>query len=801
MAWLLVLVLAGQGPAGQLDINRATPAEVAQLPVPPAVAAGISDYLAEHGRLASVYDLMLVRGMTPGLFAAVRPLIKVTPAGEDAYLTRSLHQLQRRLASEEGPTAAAVEQWQDMLLAPPDINRARVEDLLVLDGVSLVDAAAVRRYVAAGGRITDRRDLAGRVPGLSSYGYRNLRDFVAFEDRARPGLGGNLRSSFVTDAEGDERFAAGDYASALSTLDEDSAKFREAGFTPAEVEWWRARLAAAQAEMTSGASPALLRNRVRVRAGRHITAGGWLNQDFHQPGAIDDWRGHVEARELGPLRRLFAGHYRLTLGQGILLDNNSELRARTVERPEGVFGDLSLNQGAGFQGGAAELGAGRATLVGFYSDTRRDAILNPDSSVNFLINTQPRLTTFKDVLRETGYGGSARYDLSGLGFVPTGTRLAVNALGLGYDRPFRPDARFLDLPGDAERLEDPNYTRLDTGATRFYCGADFRTVIDNLSLEGELALNPDRGRGRVPDAGTAVAGLGRARVQYDYLYVTALFRHYDLGYDNPYNRGFCEQKRFEDTQLEKPYRLIDPAYAALQDYPMPKAEQGLYLETRYQVSRAITFTRAYVDIWRNLAWDANNVRFQGEIEWRPVFPIRVRLRQKLQSKGLPKPVASTRSNTIETTVRVMASVSASDYLTAELREGRILLTPTLQYGDKASMSGNFLAVQWDHSFSDDFNVELGVATWLGLGMSQWIFEDTGIDFLEGDGVKWYAAVSDRVSDRLLVYLKLRHKTSFYYRTGLAEREGIHLPGSVEVVRDFNGRTDGLGVSLQVDLFW
>ncbi|MFO7639386.1 MAG: helix-hairpin-helix domain-containing protein [bacterium] len=793
MTWLLLLALAGQAPAAGLDLNRATPTEVARLPVPSQVAEDISRYLRERGRLADVYELMRVPGMTPELFAAVKPLVRVSPGEEDEYRTRMVYQLQRRLAAEDGPTAAAVELWQDMLLAPGDVNRARVEDLLVLDGVSLVDAVAIRRHVARGGVIRDRRDLAGRVPGLSGYGYRNLREFVAFDDQARYRFGGSFRTSFTTDFEGDSRFTEGDYASALATLDKDSAKFYAAGFTEAELDWWRQRLLAARAEVAGGANRSLLRNRLRVRAGRHLAVGGWLNQDFFQPGTVNDWRGQVELRELGPVRRAFLGDYRVTLGQGILLDNNAELRARTVERPEGLFNDLGLNRGATFRGGAAELGQGRATLVGFYSSTRRDAVLNPDSSANFLVNTEPRLSTFRDVLGETGYGGSLRWDFSELGFIPTGTRLAVNALGLAYDRPLRPDARFLDLPGDAHLLDDPNYTRLDTGATRQYYSADLRTVVENLSFEGELAMKP----GGHP----AFAGLGRARVQHENLYVTALYRHYQLGYDNPYNRGFCEQKRFEDTQLERPYRLIDPAFSAMQDYPMPKAEQGLYLETRYQVSRAITFTRAYVDVWRNLAWDANNARFQGEVEWRPVFPLRFRFRQKLQSKGLPKPVASTRSFTFESSIRAMASLSERDFLTAEMREGRIYLTPTLQYGDKASMSGNFLSVQWDRNFSEDFNFELGVATWLGRGMSQWILEDVGIDFLEGDGMRWYAAVSDRISDRLLVYMKLRHKTTFYYRTGLAEREGITLPGGEAVVRDFNGRTDGLGVSLQADLFW
>jgi hypothetical protein len=117
------------------------------------------------------------------------------------------------------------------------------------------------------------------------------------------------------------------------------------------------------------------------------------------------------------------------------------------------------------------------------------------------------------------------------------------------------------------------------------------------------------------------------------------------------------------------------------------------------------------------------------------------------------------------------------------------------------MAGDFVSVQWEHNFSDDFNAELGVATWLTRGMSQWIFEDNGIDFLDGQGFKWYLALSDRVSDNLLVYFKFRHKVSDFPHTGLGNNEGIHFPGSTEPVRDFVTRDNSFNVALQVDLLW
>ena len=800
MPFVLALFLAFS-PANQLDINAASPADIRELPVDATTAGRIADYLATYGRLNSIYDLMAVDGMTVELFEELRPLLYVSPPDEDEGRLQKVREIQRRLASEEGPSEAVVEEWQDMLLAPVNVNRVRIDELVALDNVSLVDAVAVLKYRASGFTIRDRRDLAYRVPGLSNYGYRSMRDFITYDDVAGGGLGGNYRLTYELDPDWETVVSAGEFSQALTVLAEDSAVFREAGYTEAELASFRAQLQAEQDYLAGTRNAASLRNRLRLRYGEHVRAGGWAVQKFYEPGAFDGLVGFISAQSLGPLRKAVVGDYRLALGQGILLDNTPELRARVQEHTAGVYASLNENTGFGFRGGAAELGAGRLGLIGFYSNDWRDAILNPDSSVNYYINTTPRYPVFSDNLRETDGGGSVRLDLSDLAVLPTGTRLALNALSVAYDREFSPDARYLDVPGDVEVLDDANYTGLTRGRKRLFYGADLRTVVENVSFEGELALQPMLDSTWLPSSAASRAWLTRARAQYDYLYVTALYRHYDVGYDNPYNRGYCEQLRFEDTPLEKPYRLIDPAYAALQDYPTPKAEEGFLLETRYQISRKVTFTSAYIDIWRNLAWGVDNVRFQGEVEYRPVYPLRFRFRQKVQSKVLPKAALSTRSMTYEASIRVLASLGERDFLSTEFREGRVYLTPTLEYTDQASMSGNFLAIQWEHGFSDAFNAELGVATWLSRGMSHWIFEDAGIDFLEGDGLKWYLALSDRVSDRVLLYLKCRQTVSRFPHTALSGEEGIHYDGSAEPVRDFVHLDDAFNVAFQVDLYW
>jgi len=773
----------------QLDINQAGLSEIRQLPVDSITALRIFEYLERYGRFNSIYDFLKIPGITPEKLDELKPIVYISPRTWDERRQENIQRIQRRLATEDGPSRVVVEEWQDRLLAPINVNRTGVDELLMLENVSLVDAVSVVRFVRRGGKISSRRDLASKVDGLSTYGYRGMRSYVTFDDQPVSRLGGNYRLRYETGEQIRVFTDVSEFNSALNKLVQDSV-FQEAGYTEQEMAFFHEQLTREKEWQEKINSITTVRHRLRVCAGEHFRVAGWVSQRLYEPKVVDEFKGYVTADKLGPVKRVVLGDFRLTLGQGLLMDNNFELLPRVHNCTKGLFGDLTANPGFGLRGGAVDLSLSRLGILGFFSRAKRDGILNPDSTINWYIVTTPQYPTLRDIFYQSDAGGSFQLDLSEIWFLPLGTRVSLNGLYSRSSRRFNPNPRYLDLPGDAEVLDDPEYLRLDTGHIRMFYSTDFRTVIENFSVEGEFAQQVKSGR----------AYLIKARTQYDYLYLTALYRHYDVNYNNPYNRGYCEELRFEDTPLEKSYRLIDPIYSALARFPMPKAEQGFLLEMRYQISRQITFTRGYLDIWQNLATGADNYRFQGEMEYRPVFPLRLRFRQKVQFKEKPRLVIGTRSLSLETSIRVLLSLSNWDYLTSEVRTSRTRLTPTMRYGDQASIISDFVAVQWEHNFSDDFQSELGVATWRSAGMSNWLFEDTGIDFVDGDGFKWYLALTDRLTDNLLVYIKFRQKLSLFPHTGLANNDRFHYTDGGRV-QDFVARNSRFDISFQVDFLW
>jgi competence protein ComEA len=69
---------AASGPAGQVNLNTATAAQLEELPgVGPVLAQRIIDWRTEHGRFASVDELGEVSGIGEKIFAALQPKVTV----------------------------------------------------------------------------------------------------------------------------------------------------------------------------------------------------------------------------------------------------------------------------------------------------------------------------------------------------------------------------------------------------------------------------------------------------------------------------------------------------------------------------------------------------------------------------------------------------------------------------------------------------------------------------------------------------------------------------------------------------
>jgi DNA uptake protein ComE-like DNA-binding protein len=779
--------------ASQIDLNRAPLEEIYTLPVDSTVARRIYEHRAIYGYFSSVFELRQIEGIDGMLFEKIKPLVKIVVPTVERTEWGSILNEQKKLASEEPPSKAAVDVWEDLIRSPMNVNEATFDELLNIDRMTPTDAAAILRYRRSR-PINSARDLR-RVRDLSYYAYSSLRKYVQYETEpllAKPYGSVRLRlenTNRLDLGEEDENLAT-----RISYLETAVNQLDTIADELISVSGWDAlQIAELRNDLNYELDTLQRRNanptydmRARINYQQKLRVGMSYDQYYNYG------KGYVGIAHIKPIQRFYLGNYRIVLGEGLMIDNSDEYRARIYARSSGIYGDLTDNYGYKMFGAAGtflfDLRSAAIMPSFFYSNTLRDVIINPDGSVWRIFNNPYRFSIYKNKVNEQAYGAS--FAVAPLERILPGTQVSLEGMQLGYDKAINPDARWIDIPLDGYEPDFyPEISALSFDSTRTFLGATFVLPVRNTFISGEVVRQHD-------DENPAYAYLVKGRIQYDYFYLNILYRHFDVGYDNPFNRGFSEYRRFEDTPFERPYALVDPEYASLYDDPAPKPEQGIYLETRYQLTRNFLISRAYLDIFENLSHNLLNQRGYFEFEYQPVWPVRLRFSQKIARKYLPRDVQPTLSTTHETALRSFFYLPNFDALRVEARFGMVNLTA--RDADDLILEGGFLSFSFTHNFSEAFSFEGGFAIWKTDGMSQWIFEDVGIDFLYADGIKFYLVSSQKIGNMLLK-TKFSQKFTQTPHNGLYNNDRIYYPDlpGLRVV-DYADNENRTIISLQLD---
>ena len=483
--------------AGKLDLNRATLEQIIALPIPEAVARAIHEHRSYVRYFRSLYDVGEVPGVTPEILAVLRPLVAVMPPDpKDDVFQRydaSFRQVQEFL-SQEGAREELADEYLDYLRDPRNLNQLDLFALQSFQNVSPVDAVAILKARELVGQIENERQLRGS-DGLSYWGFRNLRDFVTYEDPAKSG-----------DVHGDVQVVT---FNTPYLLDERDILVEPLPGTPpgnfVDGTGWGVR-------GLDSANPAVL-TKFRVRVGNTWKGGITTSRNVGEEHLAETLKGYVTWTNLQGRRslqfdRVVVGNYRLAFGQGLVLDNTDFFLARKNgygfnTRPQRLLPDLSRSQEFSLRGMAAEATAGPLRLIGFVSRDKKDGLLNPDGTINKYIVMRPRFENFefeamqtetgipfrlrRDAFRETMYGGSAK------GQLWTGTYLGVSGWEARYDTRWDPDINTL-IPANNHRLLDArdselfrDYDSRELGEFRRVFGAEFQTVVRNLAVQGEYA--------------------------------------------------------------------------------------------------------------------------------------------------------------------------------------------------------------------------------------------------------------------------------------------------------------------------
>lgn len=772
-------VAADAGAAERIDLNRATREEIEALPIPPEVAKNIWDYRTHVRWFRSIYDVAEVEGVTPEILATLRPLVATMPPdSKDEVFERydaSFRQVQQFLA-QEGSREELADELLDQLRDPRNINSMGLLELQSFQNVSPVDAVAILNARARAGRIENERQLRSS-DGLSYWGFRNLRDFVLYEDSDRPG-----------DIHGDAQLLSFD-----RKYDLDEAEILTEplpGTTPGDFDngtAWGIR-------GLDSPNPAL-GLKLRVRLGGGWKGGVLTFRNVGEQHFSETVKGYASWRARGSrsvqLDRAVVGHYRIAIGQGLVMDNTDYFMPRRNglgynTRPRSLIGDLTRTHEFALRGVAVQGHAGPIYGTGFLSHDKKDGVINPDGTLNRYIVLEPRFENSeledmntvtgirfglrRDAFRETLYGGNLQAHLW------TGTYVGVSGWEARYDKPWDPDIDTIVPASEQDLLEARDaevfaaYDSRNLGDFRRVIGAEFQTVYQNLALQGEYAkldTNPDDGLDGLLSV-SPEAYLLSAYAQWEDMNLQVLWRDYDVGFDNPYARGFSEDQRYDQTLIGDPFRLQNPllSYLAVGS-PQMKPERGVYANLRYRVSRTFTVSALEFDDWVR-ADGQNGRRYVARVDWAPIFPLRFQLRQRVSSRGEQVDEDVRRFRGWETRLGVQARLSGFDTVELLYSNGKTEFAPRPRLSGSAEPGqGNPLAQGGslgqamvgvlEHNFNEGLQVQFG--TLLYDGFVYW-FEDNEFLLLDGNGLRNYFVLRSRVGDAMVFRLKVAHDRPF-----------------------------------------
>ncbi|HNU97239.1 MAG TPA: helix-hairpin-helix domain-containing protein [Candidatus Syntrophosphaera thermopropionivorans] len=825
----------------KIDLNTATFEELMQLPITEKQARDILEYREYVSIFKDVYQLREIPSIDQKTLLNLKDLVVVSIyQEEDEALARrqQIQDLLERLDSNEGSSEGMSDVWQDYLMTPHNVNKMHFDDFISLPNVSSVDAVSILKRVALGDTIADMRDLRNTT-GLSYYGYTNLRSYVYYKEppvKNRFFWDAELQyyTRYLEEGASDmyhEPFLRNDYGNSSIVVPQHKnlsywGYFNMDKIDPDVMVKLRARYG----------------NNYKIGWMHYKAKGETSLSDKTTKEILADSKFYAgyENNELPLLDntrlKIYLGNYRVTYGEGLVMENTDFYSARKTgygfsKRILGITPDLSRTQEYALRGAAFELTHPYAGLSFWFSQDDKDAIVYVDEYGNTVKEegkdkifsyVVPTIRFDNDELREaeamfnqelqsgtpyaTNYINLA-YRKDALKEKLWGTHLQVNPfigtkIGFTTYTALYDDAYFMvpdynDLKTllvrdsyyypkfkmmDAE-IANLYSTRTDTYSRdyRRVIGFDGHTTLGNISIEGEYAeLSVDGSDLKLGDDPKAY--LISAHTQFDNLYFISLYRHYDVDFDNPYSNAYSEHQRFEDTILEKNiYALTNPTLSDLYlNCSQAQPEEGIYFETRYKFDRFFTINRSYLDIYERLTDSRRSVRFQTELEFRPIYALGLRLRYKNQVNRYDDYAERGVSKTDEYTVSVRTFLSNRDFLEFEYRYNTVWGPPytSLTYpaepgnntmaAAQTLMVGDYIGVNYTHNFNTNLKLQGSFIYWFGHGISHWDWEDMEIDFMGEKGAKFWVALHSRISQNMYLTLKYRNKT--YQTQELSIRE-------------------------------
>jgi hypothetical protein len=265
-------------------------------------------------------------------------------------------------------------------------------------------------------------------------------------------------------------------------------------------------------------------NRLQAGLVAEKDAGEAFMNDIHK--GYDYYSVHAIMKELGKIKTLAVGDYKVSFGQGLIINSDftpsrSSILAQAERRNNGFRRHYSTNENDYFRGIASTVSLGRVDVSAFYSNRNADATADEQSITSFKTDGLHR--TAGDMEKK----GAIRIQTAGANIRYVGTNVLIGFTALNYS-----------FGGLSVEPEPAAYNRFYfRGKSNTNGGFDYSWRHRQIVLFGETALS----------ANGALATLNALQWSASSgLKTLILHRHYDRRYQAFYGNAFAQSSTVQN---------------------------------------------------------------------------------------------------------------------------------------------------------------------------------------------------------------------------------------------------------------
>ncbi len=736
-------------PIEQIEINGFDCTELAKLPITQQQRDAICEQMLYGDGFDNVYELLKLEVFSPTEFEHLKPLVKITPRIPKVTPLSRVDALYYKIGDwfDEGVSSDLIDEWVLSIMSRPDLGTMGYNDFVSIQNVSASDAMAILKYRKDGGKVDDRRQLRG-ILGLSSGGYVAMRDYIGYDRDARVTFSGGYVGARFGSSNGENTFS--------------------------NVRGWTS-----YGNYSAGF-------RFGKKEGDEISGSNW-----HNPFAYPDKRFYIalSRQRFGDfhIRRAILGDFAATFGEGVTFGTGDYFSSRKTgsgfeTRQLGIYPDITSSNTYTLRGFALETRWKFVEPTFFISVSKKAAIMNTDSTDGFS-ELAANLTGVETEVEEKLFGAN-------LTVAPlTNLRLGTTFYRASYDEQWNPTLNSMIFDTFTFTGAKPKMDNRDAELLGRTQGQDFRSALGvnavyslgGFSVAGEYAeIIRDKnittkvvGNSIVTEEGDATSALfGDDPCGYvlktewitNRFSTLALYRHYDVDFDNPYSRGFSEYQRYKGSILEKDYRLVDTSFIALaEENPRPQAEDGVYFRLFGRATNTISGTLE-MDAWKRLTDNADYRRIVLKGSYRPNSVMSFRIWRKWQGRSEENSLVPTSYDIDE--IRLTAEARTSDWSTVGFTIVHSLMTnpPMPSYVAPADPFGGDALIGSTEDISEGLMLGSKIFATQKLAFETqaiiyrgwlWNFENSDFSVLESktDALRWWLAASDRIGKNMSLTFK------------------------------------------------